>query len=1643
MADEVLYNGIVNLGVFGAEESVKDLQQYFQQVSQVMEQIGGLSVSSTLGTDFARDLERGRLGLEQLTQGLQEYRTRAGTLEVPGAEAQLRNLDALITKTEQLRRVQALPAPSDPRYAVASAETRAFIARSDEDLRRQQPSQYGTGLAALRREDAVRRADRQEGAAGENVSKAQEKLDAAMSARAELQEQIVAAERALLRAEARLEVEVETRDRYVQGVRDYNERFQPRRPRPELPSAQQELDVRRAERELAEVQELRASLGRVQADVDAQIAVEQDKVLAAERQRAEVAQRSARIRDESAAGARADAEKGAAGSPDLAALETQASQLNNATANPLLKAQEDLARALENEAIVARTRYDTAEERDRAGNAALAQRQGAENRLAKALEAEAKAEERLAQEAQREAEARRVRGDDRRRVLLSDSDEFLANRGITPEGSSKSQQLAIEQQQLTAARARLLEQAQGVDNEKDLNRLLTQRETIERRILANAEAIERQRYTERGRGGFVGGLFGDFGGSPQGVRREDLTFQLGQATKFYALYTGLSLIQRGIEGLITVSAEYSQAQADLAIAMHTSTEGATAAAQEYAQIGAELGTGPAIATQGAAKFIRTFRDEPQGETGRAGAQIASYVNVLEGADRVENVTQDLISLLRGFGLQGREAQRTYDQAQVISQRFGYSAGEVLPGAAAIADLGKESGYSLPQIIALVASVMQQTGTTSDAVAGDLKRVLGSQDSPQMNALFERFNVSLDLTFQQRLDALYERLQGLSPEERARVVTSVGDPRTSAAAAALINTIAQQREGAQAGLGAAGAVDAQTRQKLNTLGGALEKFVAQLQNAAIQLGGLGITDLLTDVVQAGTLLAQGLGALSSALGAVPGPLLEVVAGVLALRGAARGASVARRAFAGSELLAPLIGGAAGASAGAAASRTSATELAALQRRAQVAAAAGNTALASSLAAEATAARTAAASTTTFTARVAGAGAAALAAAPQLLALAAAVGGFILLSQEIDNYQKGKKGSADANRAYDRSSVILEAGAKGASLFDVQANIGDIEAAQALIRDSSSGAGGWLADKITPGLKDSREAALQRLQDRRNALSALYHQLDEDAKLLNDASAPEEFFGQGFSRFSYGIDKIKQQGIGADSATSKLRSAVEGASFDKLFPTVEGEKGAEDLVKTITERISRQTNPLEQQASYGKLRNALAELQARTRTQGGTAEQQDAAARMVEEANRLYLDSLISNVQARIDNIKSTQKDNAKSRNAIRGLITGALKETTGAGDVGATVKLLQGVDQAFLNTFRQGLIAQRAILQDQLKSLKTAAAAARVDAAYAREVRAGLIEGVNPGEADTSDIGRSSVKDTQEKAKKARIDAINRMIQTLDAAGELTNFQNSSFEWPKDSEADKGPTAEEIALARLAAEAIPGDQYSQATTNLKIARYQLSHAKDQKEYYDALKALRDAQYELGKLELERANNARLLRIDITDPVAQARAQVQAARDQLRFDQQRGATSGTLMADRVGLRQAEASAANTAWQQRFSDWQTNFELQRVSLTSYLRYLNTQKQYLENVKNKTRDQVEQLNQVDRALKGLADSLQGQFNLGDIRIPTVYEMRRSLAAGGSSVTTNYIQVNGADTRAVLDMLAGYLGQATVQAASTTPAKV
>lgn len=420
-----------------------------------------------------------------------------------------------------------------------------------------------------------------------------------------------------------------------------------------------------------------------------------------------------------------------------------------------------------------------------------------------------------------------------------------------------------------------------------------------------------------------------------------------------------------------------------------------------------------------------------------------------------------------------------------------------------------------------------------------------------------------------------------------------------------------------------------------------------------------------------------------------------------------------------------------------------------------------------------------------------------------------------------------------------------------------------------------------------------------------------------------------------------------------------------------------------------------------------------------------------------------------------------------------------------GDMGELLSVLNSADQATLDSVRKSL-------ELELRTAEAAYNAAMATYEEAMKEWSALPMGLRRANPDALPMPQAP---DNAKVKAAR-DALNQFKNVLAIA----------------TPAGSGGAADDPNAARLAAQAVSGDPVSEARAQLAAATYTLQHAKaNTSDYWNALKAyhdaqralteaiasqrqaeesaqarpgnqlsaavaavnaartnlnaqirdtaawwqawqqLREAQYQASVAALEHAHEQRLTHLDQTDPVAMAREEVRQAQARLHYDKRHG--TGDIATDTANLQAAQARAQAAAFDQRLHDVQVAHDLGEMSDAAYLRYLEHQRARLEAIHHKTRQQIEELQQIDQALKAAADQMQGQWNIGDIRIPTPYEARRYIETSNRGLTysgapqttqnTYDIKINGADTAAVRALLISLLGPSVVQATSTTTRKV
>jgi hypothetical protein len=129
------------------------------------------------------------------------------------------------------------------------------------------------------------------------------------------------------------------------------------------------------------------------------------------------------------------------------------------------------------------------------------------------------------------------------------------------------------------------------------------------------------------------------------------------------------------------------------------------------------------------------------------------------------------------------------------------------------------------------------------------------------------------------------------------------------------------------------------------------------------------------------------------------------------------------------------------------------------------------------------------------------------------------------------------------------------------------------------------------------------------------------------------------------------------------------------------------------------------------------------------------------------------------------------------------------------------------------------------------------------------------------------------------------------------------------------------------------------------------------------------------------------------------------------------------------DAINSGQTDVNAAVNAEQKatfdkQLQDTQQAYSLHQTSGAAYIAALRKQRDGIVDVNYQTHQEIYQLN---KAIQDANEQMSGQFNLSDIKLPSVYEVRRAVASstqaidGSSATTNNNVIINGADFAKVI----------------------
>jgi hypothetical protein len=409
---------------------------------------------------------------------------------------------------------------------------------------------------------------------------------------------------------------------------------------------------------------------------------------------------------------------------------------------------------------------------------------------------------------------------------------------------------------------------------------------------------------------------------------------------------------------------------------------------------------------------------------------------------------------------------------------------------------------------------------------------------------------------------------------------------------------------------------------------------------------------------------------------------------------------------------------------------------------------------------------------------------------------------------------------------------------------------------------------------------------------------------------------------------------------------------------------------------------------------------------------------------------------------IDIIGKTPKQAAALQAEAANILTLANSGKVPAAELARSYSTLGEAQTSLTNGVLTTTAAVVASAADVLKQAQTDSAlllaqAARVDAVAANAIDSNpnaAIRAQNNGQAAAL---RSQAASSLAAAQAAYNAAANPTLLDPSAAAGIAQ-QAASAAAAKTA----GDTAAQIAAAANAANVFPGAKLEQAAAAIRTAAANLAKERtkgtDSVAFYNALGALRAAQYAYAQDVLAQERLVRQLSVDLTNPLLTAREAVRSANAKLSSDLKKGAPIDVIDADKLTLRQAQNAAEQVAFQQNLDAVKNNVSLGKITQAQYIAYLDQQHEHLLKIAHRTYQQTQELNTVDQLLQTAANALAGQFNIGNIKLPTIYEVRRAVqsqAAGTSvdnSTVTVQINVNAGDTTSrahAVDQLTAVVG--------------
>jgi len=428
----------------------------------------------------------------------------------------------------------------------------------------------------------------------------------------------------------------------------------------------------------------------------------------------------------------------------------------------------------------------------------------------------------------------------RREAIAATALQEASQRGVSPD-SAAGQRLLLQQQQAQRALADQLAKDAG------------------------------------GGGGFGGGFRAGLFGGASGGGAEELGNQVAQVAKYTALYQAFRLVEDAIKDALSETIEFERSVTNLQVQFGLTRDHARDLANQLGDIAAQNGLNPSQGAQLGQQFAGVFAG--QGSTqdlAVQGATLGSQLAVVSGSKDIEKNFTNATAATRAFNLSADDTERVLDAATTAAEHFLGAAdpSAILPGLAQIGDLAQAAGISLEQTANLLGDIQSRTGESSDAAAGELRRILGREGNTAFQQTFAREGINTTLPFQQELTQLSEKYDSLSEKEKAFITGQFGGGRAGAAATAFLEDYAKNQDLANKSIEEGGSFQAAYAARLNDIKGVLASVGGEFKDLAKDLGESGVFAGLGLAIEALKPALQLLDQIARAFDSIPAPVRNV-------------------------------------------------------------------------------------------------------------------------------------------------------------------------------------------------------------------------------------------------------------------------------------------------------------------------------------------------------------------------------------------------------------------------------------------------------------------------------------------------------------------------------------------------------------------------------------------------------------------------------------------------------------------------------------------------------------------------------------------------------------------------------------------------